>query len=77
MASPIHHVRADAPPFLLIHGDADTAVPIAQSESFNNALTAAGARVEFVRVPGADHVFVGTDPTPQFARAVEFLKAHL
>jgi acetyl esterase/lipase len=77
LASPVHHVRADAPPFLLIHGDADTVVPIAQGEMFHDALVAVGAEVEFVRVPGADHVFVGTDPTPQFARAVEFLKAHL
>jgi acetyl esterase/lipase len=75
LASPIQHVSA--PPFLLIHGDADTVVPIAQSESFYDALGAVGAEVEFVRVPGADHVFVGTDPTPQFVRAVEFLKAHL
>ena len=33
--------------------------------------------VELVRVPGADHVFLGTDPLPQLARAVEFLRARL
>jgi acetyl esterase/lipase len=33
--------------------------------------------VDLVRVPGADHVFLGTDPLPQLARAVEFLRARL
>ena len=77
LASPVHHVRADAPPFLLIHGDADTAVPFEQSVALQAALAAAGADAELVRVEGADHVFLGTDPQPQFARAVEFLKAQL
>ena len=31
-ASPITHVTAKAAPILLIHGDADTAVPLDQSE---------------------------------------------
>lgn len=41
--SPISYVRADAPPFLLIHGNADRTVPIAQSERFAKALREAGA----------------------------------
>ena len=43
-ASPITYVRADAPPFLLIHGTADALVPISQSERFAKALRDAGAR---------------------------------
>jgi acetyl esterase/lipase len=77
LVSPVTHVTADAPPFLLIHGEADTTVPIAQSEQLHAALQAAGAESEFVRVPGADHVFLGTDPLPQFDRAVRFLVRHL
>jgi dienelactone hydrolase len=45
-ASPIRHVRAGAPPpFLLLHGDADRAVPHRQSQRFAEALVAAGGRL--------------------------------
>jgi len=54
-ASPIAHVRADAPPFLMLHGDADPMVSPAQSQSFHEALTKAGARSELIIVPGAIH----------------------
>ncbi|MBI3958046.1 MAG: prolyl oligopeptidase family serine peptidase [Chloroflexi bacterium] len=54
-ASPITHVCADSPPFLLIHGEQDDIVPIAQSERFAAALAAAGVPVQLIRVPGAGH----------------------
>lgn len=73
LLSPVTHVTASAPPFLLIHGENDTAVPIGQSVQLAAALEAAGAQVQFVRVPGAEHVFIGTDPAPQLERAVAFL----
>ena len=59
LASPVTHVRADAPPFLIMHGDADRKVPVDQAELLHKALIAAGARSEFVPVEGADHVFEG------------------
>jgi acetyl esterase/lipase len=43
-ASPITYARADAPPFLLIHGTADRTVPIVQSQRLADALRAAGAK---------------------------------
>jgi acetyl esterase/lipase len=58
-ASPAAYVTADAPPFLLIHGDADAVVPVEQSERMDERLRAAGAPSEFVRVPGAEHCFDG------------------
>jgi acetyl esterase/lipase len=76
-ASPVTHVRADAPPFLIVHGESDFLVPVDQSESLQCALQEAGAMVEFVRVPGAGHVFGGTDPRPQIDRAVAFLRERL
>lgn len=77
LLSPVTHVRADAPPFLVIHGAADGLVPSSQSETFVAALLAAGAEAEFVLVPGADHVFAGTDPLPPVARAIAFLTERL
>ncbi len=77
LSSPIAHVRADAPPFLVMHGEADGLVPIVQSEVFVGALTAAGARVEFRRIPGADHVFAGADPRPLMDDAIAWIAARV
>jgi acetyl esterase/lipase len=43
-ASPVTYARADAPPFLLVHGTADRTVPIAQPQRLVNALRKAGAK---------------------------------
>jgi acetyl esterase/lipase len=77
LLSPITHVAAGAPPFLLIHGEDDRLVPMDQSERLAGALSDAGADVTFVTVPGADHVFAGTDPRPQADAAVAFLADRL
>ena len=60
-ASPVNHVTADAPPFLLVHGTADWLVPYAQSEQLAAALTEAGVPVRLVPVEGAEHIFMGCD----------------
>jgi len=75
--SPARHARADAPPLLLVHGEADGLVPYAQSVQLAAALREAGAEVELVPVPGADHVFLGTDPVPQLDRGVAYLAERL
>jgi len=54
-ASPISHVTPDAPPALLIHGDADTTVPIGIGRQFHERLQAAGVPSEFITFPGAGH----------------------
>jgi dipeptidyl aminopeptidase/acylaminoacyl peptidase len=73
----VHHVRSDAPPFLLVHGEADGLVPFAQSEQLAAALRGAGSEAELIAVPGADHVFLGTDPLAQIARGTAFLRERL
>jgi dipeptidyl aminopeptidase/acylaminoacyl peptidase len=40
---------------LLVHGDADQRVPIAQSRAYQAAARAAGDRCELLELPGADH----------------------
>lgn len=75
LCSPITHVRGDAPPFLLVHGEADALVPIVQSEVFAAALTEAGASVELRRVPGADHAWLGIDPTPLMDASLAWIDA--
>ncbi|MGC5171885.1 alpha/beta hydrolase fold domain-containing protein [Microbacterium sp. DT81.1] len=60
-ASPALQVHADAPPFHLAHGLADSAVPPEQSELLAGALAAAGVPVELELVPGAGHMWQGED----------------
>jgi acetyl esterase/lipase len=55
--SPLAFVKAGDPPMLIIHGDADTLVPIAQSIVFDAALTKAGVPHQFVTVKNAGHGF--------------------
>lgn len=77
-ASPVTYVGADAAPMLLIHGDADTTVPFAQSESLLAAGKAAGMDIELVRVPAADHCFVGYADVPSLvAQSVDWLAKRL
>lgn len=56
-ASPIFFVDEWAPPFLILHGDADDFVPSAQSERLFNALKKAGAPVIYRLYQGEDHGF--------------------
>jgi len=55
-ASPVTHVRKDAPPFLLIHGDKDQAVDFSQSVELRKALHDAGAECDLIRIPNGPHV---------------------
>ena len=74
-ASPVSHVRAGAPPFLIAHGTADRAVPFRQSEALAAALAEAGTDVRFEAVDGADHMWVGVDDlTPLFDAVVAFAR---
>jgi acetyl esterase/lipase len=54
-ASPVTYVSADDPPFLIMHGDRDPLVPIAQSRELAEALKAAGVDVTFEVIKGAGH----------------------
>jgi acetyl esterase/lipase len=57
-ASPLDQVHAGAPPFLVIHGDADTLVPVAIAHEFVERLRAASkAPVVYLELKGAQHAF--------------------
>ncbi|WP_338702812.1 alpha/beta hydrolase [Streptomyces sp. Q6] len=62
-ASPSRQAHADAPPFFVVHGEADTMVAHTHGRDLAAALRAAGAPVELRTVPGADHGWHGADGT--------------
>jgi acetyl esterase/lipase len=80
-ASPISFVTAAAPPMLLIHGDADTTVPIQTSLDFHARLQAAGVPSEFVCYPRGGHSAILFDaltenPPRLVADMLRFVRAH-
>lgn len=58
-ASPIVHVDAGDPPFLLIHGTSDALVPIGQSRNMRVAMQAIGAKATLIELKGLTHAWVG------------------
>jgi dipeptidyl aminopeptidase/acylaminoacyl peptidase len=78
-ASPIMHVAAGVPAFLLLHGRADRFIPPVQSERLRDALVTAGADVTLHLYDGADHMWLGSADAARDAldRTIAFLRRHL
>jgi len=78
-ASPVAHVRAGAPPFLVLHGTADRFVPARQSERLAAALESVGAGVRLELVDGADHMWLGAADVARtaFETSAAFALEHL
>ncbi|MEY2855520.1 MAG: hypothetical protein RL030_2652 [Pseudomonadota bacterium] len=74
-ASPASHITAGDPPFLLIHGEDDRVVPVAQSREAEKVLRAAGVPVESIYLPGADHSFVAATPAATRAATLKATNA--
>jgi acetyl esterase/lipase len=66
-ASPVTYISADDPPILILHGDADTSIPLSQSQDFYDKLKAAGVDATLVVVKGGEHGLrtVGEWPTEE------------
>ncbi len=75
--SPTHRVHADAPPFLVIHGDHDTLVPVEEARAFVRALRAVSTSpVYYAELAGAEHAF-DIGPSVRTARVVETIERFL
>jgi len=58
--SPLSHVRADAPPFFVVHGARDTMLLVEDARHFATALQSVSeAPVAYAELPGAQHAFDG------------------
>ena len=77
-ASPIRAVADWRLPVLLIHGEADSVVPVSQSRDMERALRRAGKDVRLVVMAGAGHSrWVSRDETRVLAEMESFLAIHL
>lgn len=73
-ASPITHVRRDAPPFFVLHGSNDSFIPVVQARSFTARLGAVSTQpVVYAELPVAQHAFdiLGSARAAHAAVAVE------
>ncbi len=73
-ASPLDQVRADAPPFLVVHGDKDTLAPVSVARLFVDDLRAVSqSEVVYVELRGAQHAFdvFGSPRTRRMVKATE------
>lgn len=76
-ASPLTRVHAQAPPFLIAHGDVDRITPASESEALHRALTGNGVDSMFLEVGGAGHEDPRFDGADVIAITAAFLRSHL
>ncbi|MFN3649375.1 MAG: alpha/beta hydrolase fold domain-containing protein [Armatimonadota bacterium] len=79
ITSPASMVTREAPPFLIIHGDADTVNPEEQSHLLHDALRGKGVESKLLILEGAGHGWPADSPHARQADAatLEFLGQHL
>jgi acetyl esterase/lipase len=79
VASPITYLHAKQPPTLVIHGDADTTIPVSLAHDFATKLAEKNILHELVIVPGARHGFaLGTPNAGESTDALfRFLSTYL
>lgn len=75
--SALHQVSKDDVPFLIMHGTADTSVPVDQSERLHAALKAAGVESTLKLLPGAGHGGREFDSAESRSLIQAFLDKHL
>jgi acetyl esterase/lipase len=75
--SPIRFVSPGAAPSLIVHGDADTVVPMVEGETMHGALTKAGVPASFICIEGAGHGLEGADLERANAAMVQWFERHL
>jgi acetyl esterase/lipase len=76
-ASPVYFVKADAAPFLILHGDRDPLVPLQQSQELNADLQKAGVESTLRVIPGGGHGGAGFGTADNRKLIVDFLDRHL
>lgn len=77
LANPVAHLRPDAPPFLLFHGDVDELAPYGQAVLLRDALEQAGVPVTLHTAHGGKHAFTRIWEARIEELRLAFFKEHL
>jgi acetyl esterase/lipase len=77
LASPITYVTKDAPPFLIVHGDKDDNVDVAQSLLLDRALRRVKAPVQLIVVKGGPHGGDDYFTGEMFGEVIRFFERHV
>jgi acetyl esterase/lipase len=73
-ASPVTYVSSQTCPFLIVHGENDHIVPVAQAQELYDKLKAVDVDVSLLIIPGEDHGF----RNPQaYQASYDFFRQHL
>ena len=76
--SPLYHADKINTPMLLLHGKADTNVPVGESIQMYNALKILGKDVEFIQVEGENHGIAQFDKRIAWKKSImAFFAKHL
>ena len=76
--SPMRAVDSIQAPFLVVHGEHDTNVPIGEALQVVEALTTRGADVDYLELPGEGHVYRRVDSVRRLiSHTVDFLTSRL
>jgi acetyl esterase/lipase len=76
-ASPIRHVHKQTAPTFLIHGAADSLVPVEQSRAYAARCKEVGAEATVEEVEDADHNFTGAAEQAALKKMMAFFDEHL
>lgn len=76
-SSPIHYVSPDSPPFLLIHGERDTTIPLFQSSLLFEKMQNEGISVELIVVKNAGHNLLHRGNKGEITPSIEQIKKEI
>lgn len=77
LASPVHHISPNDPPFFIYHGGSDLLVSVDHAEDLHAALSNAGVRSELFILRGRGHIGAFLTDGPAFSAAAAFLDREL
>ena len=75
--SPLLFVSADDPPVLLVHGTADTLVPLSNSQILHEALNGQHVETRLIVLEGAGHGFEGEQAQQAITAVADWFTEHL
>ncbi len=77
LASPVTFVDKHDPPFLIVHGEKDQDVPLAQSYLLKSSLNLVNVKAEMIIVKDAPHHSIAFDEDDIRLKVLSFLDMHL